>query len=1228
MESEERISYLETNKLCIDCLDIVVPDGFNFWSMIAEARHNTNSSRDALGISPLAAPPSPRNYPPLFQVTESVSVTIPIPDVPQAKAAWQWLQKERKPFYMDQLHLTKKLTPLAKRTAETDATIASHHGTSFSHRQTPKPAVRSCLGQPTEPVSGGSAKMPGRRSQSKIPVETIDDAILSSCTPLGNSPSLLDRKIEPSSSSHDPSDAPPYPASTASRSRSASSGHSSRDSKDLSQSKTRASSKAVKSGKLVQESTKKKAKTSCSLPTAPATSSVSIPLEQSIIADSHDKKKSQDPLSTADRLNLSSTKFTPSSPTKDAVVSTAGQKSAPHGLNILGQGQEEAIKETPIPGLPPSAALAKNNSTRPKIENVAPYNSLVLSAQLLAKKPSSKPPKASACPTHTRHWSQHSSTHFFTLVTEPDPDVSAFGSRTLLESLESKIDRGKKREKSNREYGTGSDKATAKKDTGAKEKTVDKGMDGRQELAKGKKGAKDEPKKEKTRKEKTEKEKTEKEKTTHQAGRAPSSATRGIALPAKPESSTNPTKEHKLIAKPDSMSKHHNRPVKPHSTKHAKAAGSTETRGFDLRGKHGSGRSRSNNQQESAQSDTKKDNGKTPNHIKHRHGHKEGYRENGAPNQSILEDPRPSTNGTRNSLKPSDKPQDSEGKNNNQGEKPQEPEGKNNNHGEKPQEPEGNNNNQSEKPQEPNNQGGKPQEPEGKNNNQSEKPQEPNNQGRKPQEPEGNNNNQSEKPQEPNNQGGKPQELEGKNNNHGEKPQDQEGNNNNHGERPQDPNNQGREAPRAREVSSQAEKPQDREVSSQAEKPQDPEVSSQGEKPQDPKVSIQGEKPQDPERYNSNQSKESKDLDGNNSSQGEKPKDPEGYDSDQSEGSKDPEVSSQGEKPQDPKVSIQGEKPQDPERYNSNQNKGSKDPEGYNSDQSEESKDLDGNNSSQGEKPKDPEGYNSDQSEGSKDPEGYNSDQSEGSKDRDGNYSDQSNEVSSSVSTGPDNEAEPLENEGRRLSPYIIRRQLSLLAAKSGYKSHRRSSSRFSHSSRSSNGSTQPPGQGDFDMAYDNGRTSLQSSSQRLSSKIHGWGSKSRRSSSSEASDDASSDGANDENDASSDDEGNDSDSGSDSDNDNGITDKEDKKSDEESDEDIISNDSQPDVDETSGSESHNGSDDSDGGNDSDMGSDGDSLHRDMSSNYNDEDGGDNSDIDWSNSGQDSDYDSDSGRNY
>ncbi|KAH8195583.1 hypothetical protein TruAng_010239 [Truncatella angustata] len=163
---EPGISFLDTGKLCNNCLDLVVPNGFNYWSVCPRSRSppkikdgdSKDTEQSHLEHSVVSSPtarwldiiPSAVSYPQLFQAgTEGFSdatirfsntasqvtalpVTLSIPLVDKSQEAWKWLQSERKPFYIDQLHLTKGWTPFAEKSAEIDSAIAVRVGTAFS----------------------------------------------------------------------------------------------------------------------------------------------------------------------------------------------------------------------------------------------------------------------------------------------------------------------------------------------------------------------------------------------------------------------------------------------------------------------------------------------------------------------------------------------------------------------------------------------------------------------------------------------------------------------------------------------------------------------------------------------------------------------------------------------------------------------------------------------------------------------------------------------------------------------------------------------------------------------------------------------------------------------------------------------------------------------------------------------------------------------------------------
>jgi hypothetical protein len=171
--TDSNFSYLDTRKLCKNCCEDVVPDGYNVWSIFmkkstaAEPEDKPGQTQSgSLGRRWLDISPSSGFYPQAFQAGTEVftggierkrsrfakdtaiviakiiaadPVAMPIPLVEEAKEAWQWLESQGKPFYIDQLHLTKNWSPLAEKNATTDAAISAESGTAFSAAALLKP---------------------------------------------------------------------------------------------------------------------------------------------------------------------------------------------------------------------------------------------------------------------------------------------------------------------------------------------------------------------------------------------------------------------------------------------------------------------------------------------------------------------------------------------------------------------------------------------------------------------------------------------------------------------------------------------------------------------------------------------------------------------------------------------------------------------------------------------------------------------------------------------------------------------------------------------------------------------------------------------------------------------------------------------------------------------------------------------------------------------------------
>ncbi|KAI0890816.1 hypothetical protein F4806DRAFT_485141 [Annulohypoxylon nitens] len=159
-ENNARISFLDTKKLCNNCLALVVPEGYNCW--LTSKCPSTGPQSNSLCLPPPSASPSLESFPLFFQAgTErlfdvhgmprvavklclqaTAPVAVPMPQLPGLKEAWGWIQCQRKPFYIDQLHLTKGWNNLAQRAAERDCIIVQKHGLAYTpvaHAACPEP---------------------------------------------------------------------------------------------------------------------------------------------------------------------------------------------------------------------------------------------------------------------------------------------------------------------------------------------------------------------------------------------------------------------------------------------------------------------------------------------------------------------------------------------------------------------------------------------------------------------------------------------------------------------------------------------------------------------------------------------------------------------------------------------------------------------------------------------------------------------------------------------------------------------------------------------------------------------------------------------------------------------------------------------------------------------------------------------------------------------------------
>lgn len=175
------IAYLDTEMLCINCCDAIIPEGFNSWSLFAKLvkmNPGTKPPKRWLNLQSNTSAVKPEDsYPALVQcgaqalsavASQSQSIIVPMPlQHPEARVAWQWLQDQRKPFYIDHLHLSKGWRPAAERNASLDSPIAEKNGIQFVAGQTAKPNKIPSPGKHTADAPA-EKKTKGRTKQKEV----------------------------------------------------------------------------------------------------------------------------------------------------------------------------------------------------------------------------------------------------------------------------------------------------------------------------------------------------------------------------------------------------------------------------------------------------------------------------------------------------------------------------------------------------------------------------------------------------------------------------------------------------------------------------------------------------------------------------------------------------------------------------------------------------------------------------------------------------------------------------------------------------------------------------------------------------------------------------------------------------------------------------------------------------------------------------------------------------
>jgi hypothetical protein len=107
----------------------------------------------------------------LATLIASEPARISIPRVAGAMEAWEWLEAQAKPFYIDQLHLTKGWSPLAEKSAAIDAAISSETATTFDMSVLTKPKKYGGITRQKNDTLIVKANTPPIKDLEVIPVE-------------------------------------------------------------------------------------------------------------------------------------------------------------------------------------------------------------------------------------------------------------------------------------------------------------------------------------------------------------------------------------------------------------------------------------------------------------------------------------------------------------------------------------------------------------------------------------------------------------------------------------------------------------------------------------------------------------------------------------------------------------------------------------------------------------------------------------------------------------------------------------------------------------------------------------------------------------------------------------------------------------------------------------------------------------------------------------------------
>jgi hypothetical protein len=122
--TDGNITCLETNRVCQNCYSIAVPSGFNVWSTNYPYSRLEGLPSRRIEDGTKVGPKLYNYYPRMieagtegFEDNPQAEVKLypqtPMPASAEADEAFRWLQESGKPFYIDQLHLSKPWDPNA-----------------------------------------------------------------------------------------------------------------------------------------------------------------------------------------------------------------------------------------------------------------------------------------------------------------------------------------------------------------------------------------------------------------------------------------------------------------------------------------------------------------------------------------------------------------------------------------------------------------------------------------------------------------------------------------------------------------------------------------------------------------------------------------------------------------------------------------------------------------------------------------------------------------------------------------------------------------------------------------------------------------------------------------------------------------------------------------------------------------------------------------------------------